>query len=329
MALIRPHHPLKTLDEVTSSIPGATAFSFLDAKSAFWHIKLDKQSIYYTTFNSMFGRYRYLRMPYGIFSGSEVYQQAIESLMECTPCKVIADDILVYGTNVADHDANLKIVLKLLHINLRLNVNKRKFRIPEVKYVGNVFTFTSNGLLPGPDKVSAINDMSAPEDKTGLQWFLGMASYLSRYVENYSDKTSVVRELLHDDVSCHDQAFQNLKNNLCKPRVLAYYDVHKPVTLACDSSKSGLGAAILQDQRPIAYASRALTNNEAQIEKEMASIVFAYTENGKTVTVETDHKPLECIFKKPISKAPARLQNMLLKLQIYSLVIVFKKGSKI
>ena len=61
--------------------------------------------------------------------------------MEGTPCKVIVDDILVYGTNMADQDANLKIVLKRLHkINLRLNVDKCKFRIPEVKYVGNVFT---------------------------------------------------------------------------------------------------------------------------------------------------------------------------------------------
>ena len=117
---------------------------------------------------------------------------------------------------------------------------------------------------------------------------------------------------------------------------VSVFDVHKPVTLTCDSSKSGLGAAILQDQRPIAYASWALTNNEvkwAQIEKEMVSIVFACTKfhdyiYGKTVTAETDHKPLQSIFKKPISKTPVRLQNMLLKLQKYSLVIVFKKGSK-
>ena len=164
MALMRPHHQLKTLDKVASSNRGATMFSILDAKSAFWHIKLDEQSSYYTTFNSVFGPYRYLRMPYDISSGSEVYQQAIESLMEGTPFKAIADDILVYGTNMAEHDANLKIVLRRLHkINLRLNVNKCKFRITEVKYVGNVFT--SNGLLPDTDKVSAINNMPASEDK--------------------------------------------------------------------------------------------------------------------------------------------------------------------
>ena len=52
-----------------------------------------------------------------------------------------------------------------------------QFRIPEVKYVGNVFT--SKGLLPNPDKVSAINNMPAPEDKKGLQQFLGMENFLS------------------------------------------------------------------------------------------------------------------------------------------------------
>ena len=131
-----------------------------------------------------------------------MFQQAIESLIDGTPGEVIVDDISVYDTNMADHDANLKIDLKRLHkINLPLYVNKCKFRIPEVKYVGNVFT--SSGLLPDPDKVSAINEMPAPENKKGLQKFLGRTNYRSHYVENYSDKTSVLRELLHDDVSWH------------------------------------------------------------------------------------------------------------------------------
>ena len=207
-----------------------------------------------------------------------------------------------------------------------------------MKYFGNVFT--SKGLLPDPEKVTAINEMPAPEDKKSLQRFLGMTNYLSRFVENYSDKTYILRELLHDKVAWHweerhQEAFDNLKKILASPPVLSFCDVKKPVTLTCDSSKSGLSAAILQNDQPVAYASRALTENEikwAQIEKEMASIVFACTKFhdyifGKTVTVETDHKPLETIFKKSISKAPARLQNMLLKLQKYDLIIVYKKGS--
>ena len=154
-ALMRPHHPLKTVEEVASTIPNATVFSILDAKSAFWHIPLDNKSGYYTTFSTVLGRYRYLRMPYGITSGSEVYQQAIEQLLEGLPCKVIVDDIFVYGTNIHDQDQHLMQVLnQIRQINLSLNAQKCKFRLHEVKYVGNVFT--SQGLLPDDEKVKAI-----------------------------------------------------------------------------------------------------------------------------------------------------------------------------
>ena len=120
--IMRPHHPLRTIEEVASSIPNATVFSILDAKCAFWHIPLDQKSSCYTTFNTVFGRYRYLRMPYGIIYSSEVYQQAIEQLLKCLSCKVIEDNVLIYGTNTHDHDQNLKLVLdRICQINLSLN----------------------------------------------------------------------------------------------------------------------------------------------------------------------------------------------------------------
>ncbi|KXJ19477.1 Uncharacterized protein K02A2.6 [Exaiptasia diaphana] len=45
-------------------------------------------------------------------------------------------------------------------------------------------------------------------------------------------------------------------------------------------------------------------------------------------SLETDHKPLEFIFKKSIHSAPARLQRMLLRLQRYNLRVVYKPGSQ-
>ena len=121
----------------------------------------------------------------------------------------------------------------------------------------------------------------------------------------------------------------------CNP-VLKYFDVSKPVTVQCDASKSGLGAVLLQDNQPVAYASRSLTDTEtrfAQIEKELLSAVFAlerfnqYT-FGKQVMVESDHKPLETIVKKPLANAPPRLQRMLLRLQKYDFVIQYKPGTQ-
>lgn len=65
--LLRPHHPLKTIEQVIADMPGAKVFSILDAKCGFWQIPLDEASYKLTTFMTPFGGYRFLRMPYGIW----------------------------------------------------------------------------------------------------------------------------------------------------------------------------------------------------------------------------------------------------------------------
>jgi hypothetical protein len=87
----------------------------------------------------------------------------------------------------------------------------------------------------------------------------------------------------------------------------------------------------------VAYASRSLTTTErryAQIEKECLAILFAcerfdlYIYGRERVVVESDHKPLEVIFKKSLLTAPRRLQRMLLKLQKYNLDVSYKRGKE-
>ncbi len=118
-------------------------------------------------------------------------------------------------------------------------------------------------------------------------------------------------------LKAHEEAVVPIQRMISTAPVLAYYDVTQPVTIQCDASQSGLGAAFLQDGHPIAYSSRALTateRNYAQIEKELLAIVYAcekfdqYILEKSDVVVESDHKPLETIFRKPIHSAPKRLQ---------------------
>ena len=97
--------------------------------------------------------------------------------------------------------------------------------------------------------------------------------------------------------------------------------------LQVDSSKSGLGAVLLQDGKPIEYASRALTpaeQNWAQIEKETLSMVYGlerfdqYT-YGRKVVICNDHKPMDMILRKPLSQAPKRLQALIMRLNRYDI----------
>ena len=131
------------------------------------------------------------------------------------------------------------------------------------------------------------------------------------------------------------EAFKKLKEAVTVTSVLRYCNLDEEVTLQCNASQTGLGAALLQMGQPVAYASRALTPAEtryAQIEKELLSIVFAcdrfhtYVYGRKEVNIETDHKPLELMFTKPLESAPKRLQRMLLHLQQYNLSVRYKKG---
>ena len=135
-------------------------------------------------------------------------------------------------------------------------------------------------------------NMPEPHDKKGVQRFLGMVNYVSKFVPNMSEITSPLRELLKKDVTWHwsvrhAKGFEKIKTILANPEpgVLTYYDVTKPVKLQVDASKSGLGAVFIQSDMPVAYASRSLTPAEtryAQIEKDswqlcLGAIVFIST----------------------------------------------------
>lgn len=120
-ALKRPHYPMCSVEEVAAQMSDATVFSVLDGKNS----RLDKKSSMLTTFSTAFGRYGFLRMPFGINSASEVFQRTMEQLFAGYPCSVIVDDIIIGGHGVAEHDANLKRVPeRVREVNLKLNPAK-------------------------------------------------------------------------------------------------------------------------------------------------------------------------------------------------------------
>ena len=126
-----------------------------------------------------------------------------------------------------------------------------------------------------------------------------------------------------------------MKLPVTKAPVLKFFDSTESLTLQCDASDKGLGAILLQKGQPLAYVSRVLTDAEsryAQIEKEPLAVVYGletfhtYT-YGREVFAESDDKPLEAIFKKPLHRALKRLQRMLMRVQLYNVSLGYKKGS--
>lgn len=345
-AIEREHYPLPTIEDVATRLHGAKVFSLLDVRSGFWHVMLDEPSSFLTTFNTPFGRYRWKRLPFGICSAPEVFQRKMHQLVEgLSGIEVIADDFAVvgFGDNIAEahrsHDTNMMaFVQRCEDRGVKLNTNKMQLRIPEIPFIGHVMT--SEGLKVDPRKVRAILEMPRPTDVPAVQRLLGMTQYLAKFLPHLSDTTKALRELTLKETDFQwdepqQKAFEAIKSAVTSTPVLRYYNLDEEVTLQCDASQSGLGAALLQAGQPVAYASRALTPTEeryAQIEKELLAVVFAcqrfdaYVYGRANVNVESDHKPLEIIMRKKLDSAPKRLQRMLLAIQKYDINLKYKRG---
>ena len=185
--------------------------------------------------------------------------------------------------------------------------------------------------------------MTVPETKQQLQSFLGMVTYIGNFIPHLSHHTELLRQLLKKDVMFYwdDQltrSFQEIKHLLKRAtsKPLGYYDRRKEVIVQADASLRGLGACLIQDGKPIAFASKSLTGVEsryANIERELLTIIFACIRfntylQGRRFTVQSDHKPLEMIHLKSMHNAPQHLQRMLLQLQKYDMEIKYKPGSE-
>ena len=202
------------------------------------------------------------------------------------------------------------------------------------EYFGRVIS--PDGIGPCPRKVKAVLQMLPPVNKQELQSCLGTVNFMSTFIPNLSRQTHMMRGLLKKDVhfvwtSDMQQEFKNIKQLIANAALLTHFDPKKSITIETDASLKGLGAVLVHDGRTVRFVSKSLTKTEmdySNIERDLLSVLFACEKLhiyifGHTVNVHTDHKPLEAIFQKPISLAPARLQRMLLRLRMYDLQVKY------
>ena len=218
------------------------------------------------------------------------------------------DDVLIYGADKAEHDSRLKAVLERLQTaGVTLNSQKCEFYKRRIRFLGHIID--GNGIHPDPQKVSAVLQMERPRNVGDLRRFMGMANQLGKFPPNLAELSQPLRELLSTKRVWswgppQEKSFTDLKQELTQPAVLRLYNPEYPTKVSADASSHGLGVVLLQQSdsawRPVAYASRAMTETEkryAQIEKEALAATWACERFsnyvlGRTFLIESDHKPL-------------------------------------
>ena len=273
----------------------------------------------------------------------DAYQMKMDQILEGLPGVIaIHDDITIFGKSDDDHDANLIGLMEhAKETGLTLNSKKCSIGQDSVPFFGVIFG--KDGMCPDPKKIQGILEMPPPKDTTQLQSFLGMVNFMHNFIPHLSEHTATLRGLLTKNAIFHwdestNAAFQKLKSLIAEAqkRSLKFYNRNLRLTVQADASKHGLGAALLQQGEPVAFASKSLSETEqryANIERELLAVVFTCERFktyvlGRDFTVESDHKPLEMIALKNLVAAPPRLQRMLLRLQHFNCTIKYRPGKE-
>lgn len=351
-AIERERHPMPTIEDIQHKVNGWTVFSKLDLRSGYHQLELDEESRYITTFATHIGLLRYKRLNFGINCASEIFQNAIAQTIDGVGSKDggalnISDDIIVGGRDKKSHDiALLQVAERLDEAGYKLNLPKCEFDKCKIEFYG--MTFSEAGMEPSPKRLEALLQMTTPQTPEEVQSLLGMVTYSSRFIPNFSTIAEPLRRLTHQDTKFvwrteQQQAFDKLKQHLAEQPVIAYFDVNRQTEIVVDASPVGLGGILAQfDEeglgRVVAYASRSLTDVErryAQIEREALAVVWACERfhvyiygSPQPIIVVTDHKPLLHMYGNPNSKLPMRIERWSLRLQPYDIVLRYRRGKE-
>src|SRR3984957_8747814 len=362
---IKSRYPIPLIGETLGRLTKAKIFTKLDIIHAFNRIRIKEGHEWLTAFNTRYGQFEYLVMPFGLCNAPGTFQSFInDSVREYLDvfCSAYLDDILIYSEDENQHVEQVRKVLRrLLKNELYLDIDKCEFHKKEVKYLGLIIS--TEGIKMDPEKVSAILDWQTPQSVGDVQSFVGFASFYRRFIQNFSKRTKLLSDMTKGEAyktasgkrkmrynpfvwtqDCQ-KAFEDIKSAFQDAPVLAHFDPEKETWIETDSSDF-VSAGILSQMhngilRPVAFFSKKLSPTECNYmiyDKELLAIIRSFETWRPEATsiapenpikVFTDHKNLEYFMTtKQLNRRQARWAEFLSEFNFKIMYRPGKQGEK-
>jgi len=250
---IRKVFPTPHMDDHLEALSDARLFCTLDLASGYLQVPLTEEAKAKTSFITPTETGQFERMVFGLVNAPYEFSRLMQGVMQHLQRKVAMwylDDILVPAKNFEDMILRLRKVLDVLRTaNLTLKLEKCYFGYEEVTYLG--YKISAEGIKPGMDKTSAIQDMKPPVNQHEVRRYLGLTGFFRRFVPRYAEIARPLTELLKDSVSFkwkaeQEQAFENLKHCITSSPALQLFNPSSYTELHCDASQVGLSGMLLQ-----------------------------------------------------------------------------------
>ena len=226
--------------------------------------------------------------------------------------------------------------------NLSLKPSKCELGYDKVEFLG--YTITGETVGPKLSKIDQILRAERPVTKKQVRSFLGMVNYYRRFIPSCATLMAPLSDLTKKNSSYlvrwgdeQEKAFEKLKQLLSQAPILKLPNISIPYIIQTDASNTGIGAVLLQEyegiKHPICYISRKLLQREKNYsvgERECLAVIWAIHKLQRYIvqtvfTLETDHRPLECLNKGIATNS--RIIRWKLILQGYTFNVKYIKGS--
>jgi hypothetical protein len=249
---VKNKYPLPRIEYLFDQLRGANVFSKIDLRSGYHQLRIRPSDIPKTTSITKYGIYEFMVMSFRLMNAPAYFMYLMNNVFMDYLDKfvvVFIDDILIYSQNEQEHEEHLRKVLqRLRNCQLYAKLSKCEFWISGVLFLGHIIN--RDGLAVDPKKVAAILDWKAPKDVRGIKSFIGMTGYYQHFIEDFSKIARPMTALLAKKVefkwtpACQE-SFEMLKQKLTTALVLVLPDVHKPFSVYCDASYTGLGCVLM------------------------------------------------------------------------------------
>lgn len=336
---VKYRHPIPRLDDMLDDLHGACLFSKIDLKSGYHQIRMKEGDEWKTAFKTKYGLYEWLVMPFGLSNAPSTFMRLMNHVLREFLGKFVVvyfDDILIYSKSLDDHILHVKTILDVLRKEkLYGNLKKCVFCVDRVSFLG--FVVSSKGVEVDSEKVKAIQEWPTPKSVSEVRSFHGLASFYRRFIRDFSTIAAPLNEVVKKNVGFkwdkeQENAFSTLKERLCSAPVLRLPDFSKTFEIECDASGIGIGAVLMQENRPIAYFSEKLSGpilNYSTYDKEFYALIRAlevweHYLLPKEFVIHSDHQSLK--YLKGQGKLNKRHAKWVEYLESFPYVIKYKQG---
>uniref|UniRef100_A0A803TQ72 Gypsy retrotransposon integrase-like protein 1 n=1 Tax=Anolis carolinensis TaxID=28377 RepID=A0A803TQ72_ANOCA len=337
-------YPLPLIKDMLAQLSTGKIFTKLDLKEAFHRVRIRAGDEYKTAINTVYGKYEFLVLNFGLKSGSAVFQNLINEVLREHLGKGVlcySDDVLIISNDLESHVPLVRQVLKKLLANqLYVKLPKCAFHQDKLDYLG--YRISSQGIEMDPSKVQALLGWESPGTRRHLQSFLGFANFYRQFIPNFAQVALPLTDMLktkkkggggQSDAKPKpstklpwnreaQEAFEMLKSLMSSEPILKHPDTQQPFVIQVDASDAATGAVLLQKDdkgilRPCSYLSRKFNTTESHWpiwEKEAAAVKFALEAWRHLLegaphkfVVYTDHRNLEAL-QTPRKMTPKQLR---------------------